>query len=68
MQITEKFTRLDGTPDKAIIRARKMHNGFVCVVKVGNISKTISSPFFDPNDALTFGLRAISNYRENAII
>jgi hypothetical protein len=68
MQITENFTQLDGTANKATIRARKSGRGFVCVLKIGAISKTISSPFVDANDALTFGLRALLNYKENAII
>lgn len=68
MQFTETFTQFDGTINKATIIARKSGNGFVSVVRIGRLSKTISTPFVYPNDALTFGLRAVMNYREQVIL
>ncbi len=68
MQFTQEFIQLDGTPNKAVISARKTKLGFVGVVKIGRLSKTVTAPNSDSNDALTGALRCLLNYKENSII
>lgn len=68
MQFTRNFIRLDGTPDKAIVRARKTRLGWIGSISIFNLSRSVTCAYFDSNDALTGALRQLQNYRENAIL
>lgn len=68
MEFTQEFIRNDGVADIAKIKARRTKSGYVGVIKIGFISKTVTAVCLDLTDAHTIALRVLLNYRENAII
>lgn len=67
-QFTQEFTRWDGKKATAVIRTRKVKHGYVGIIKIGDISQTVTATHCMETNAQTVALRILTNYRENAVV